>query len=144
MVTSEAIESPSKRKDFLKVSSDLQRDSIGRSSLQNDRYEAFFEHGQSIVIETKILKKLNERKDHPMKKKLQVDRFEGDLAVLFDMDYRLYNVPKDIFGFELHAGDYLDVTFENDVPTSAVFLAEETEAARQRIKALMAKMRKKK
>ena len=42
MVTSEAIESPSKRKDFLKVSSDLQRDSIGRSSLQNDRYEALF------------------------------------------------------------------------------------------------------
>ena len=79
-----------------------------------------------------------------MKKKLQVDRFEGEIAVLFDMDYRLYNVPKDVFGFELHAGDYLDVTFENDVTATAVFLAEETEAARQKIKALMAKMRKKK
>ena len=79
-----------------------------------------------------------------MKKKLQVDRFEGEIAVLFDMDYRLYNVPKDVFGFELHEGDYLEATFENDAPVSAVFLAEETEAARQKIKALMAKMRKKK
>ena len=79
-----------------------------------------------------------------MKKKLQVDRFEGDIAVLFDMEKNLYDVPKDLFGFELHEGDYLEVTFENGVPVSAVFLAEETEAARQKIRALMAKMRRKK
>jgi hypothetical protein len=79
-----------------------------------------------------------------MKKKLQVDRFESGLAVLFDMEKNLYNVPKDVFGFTLHEGDYLEVTFENGVPASAVFLAEETEAARLRIRALMAKMRKKK
>ncbi|MBE6666296.1 MAG: DUF3006 domain-containing protein [Ruminococcaceae bacterium] len=79
-----------------------------------------------------------------MKKKLQTDRFEGDIAVLFDMEKNLYDVPKDLFGFELHEGDYLEVTFENGVPVSAVFLAEETEAARQKIRALMAKMRRKK
>lgn len=79
-----------------------------------------------------------------MKKKLQVDRFEGEIAVLFDMEKNLYDVPKDIFGFELHGGDYLEVTFENEAPVSAVFLAEETEAARQKIRALMAKMRRKK
>ena len=79
-----------------------------------------------------------------MKKKLQVDRFEENLAVLFDMEKNIYNVPKDLFGFELNEGDYLDVTFENGVPASAVFLAEETEEARQKIRALMEKLRRKK
>jgi len=80
-----------------------------------------------------------------MKQKLQVDRFEGDIAVIYNMDEKVkYDVPRDLFGFRLHEGDYLDVTFENGVPVSAVFLAEETEAARQKIRALMAKMRKKK
>ena len=78
-----------------------------------------------------------------MKKKLQVDRFEGDLAVLFNREGEVYDVPKDCFGFALHEGDYLEVTLEDGVPVSAVFLAEETEAARQKIRALMAKMRKK-
>ena len=79
-----------------------------------------------------------------MKKKLQVDRFEENLAVLFDMEKNIYNVPKDLFGFELHEGDYLDVAFENDAPASAVFLAEETEEARQKVRALMEKLRRKK
>ena len=78
-----------------------------------------------------------------MKKKLQVDRFEEGLAVLFDMEKNIYNVPKNLFGFELHEGDYLDVTFESGMPVSAVFLSEETEAARQKIRALIAKMRRK-
>ena len=38
-----------------------------------------------------------------MKKKLQVDRFEEGLAVLFDMEKNIYNVQKNIFGFELCA-----------------------------------------
>ena len=76
-------------------------------------------------------------------KKMQVDRFEGEIAVLLDMDKQIYDIPKDIFGFELHEGDLLKVHFENETPVSAVFLAEETEALRARAKALMAKLKRK-
>ena len=79
-----------------------------------------------------------------MKKKLQVDRFEGNLAVLLDREDHIYNIPKDLFGFELHEGDYLETEMENNMPVSAVFLAEETLAARQKIHILMKKMRRKK
>ena len=79
-----------------------------------------------------------------MKKKLQVDRFEGNVAVLFDMEKNIYNVPKETFGFVLHEGDYLEAVFENGIPVSAVFLAQETEEEYRKISALMAKMRRKK
>ncbi|MBQ3489199.1 MAG: DUF3006 domain-containing protein [Clostridia bacterium] len=79
-----------------------------------------------------------------MKKKLQVDRFEGALAVLFDMEKNIYHVSKDLFGFELHEGDYLETVFENGKPVSAVFLEKETERERQKIMELMAKLRRKK
>lgn len=79
-----------------------------------------------------------------MKKKFQVDRFEGEIAVLYDGEEEYVNVLRGHFGFELHDGDILEVTFEGGVPISAVFLAEETEATRQKIRILMEKLKKKK
>ncbi|MBQ8496295.1 MAG: DUF3006 domain-containing protein [Clostridia bacterium] len=76
-------------------------------------------------------------------KKLQVDRFEGEIAVLYDENKRIYDVPKDLFGFTLHEGDILEVKFEEDKPVSARFLEEETETMRNRIKALKAKLKRK-
>ena len=76
-------------------------------------------------------------------KKLQVDRFEGEIAVLFDENKNIYDVHKDLFGFTLHEGDFLNVTFDDGKPVSAVFLADETEAVKKRIRELMAKRRKK-
>lgn len=77
-------------------------------------------------------------------KKLQVDRFEEEIAVLTDRaERKIYDVPKDAFGFELHEGDLLAVEFSGDVPVSAEFLAEETAALKKRIKELMEKRRRK-
>ena len=76
-------------------------------------------------------------------KKMQVDRFEGDIAVLLDEEKNIYDISKDQFGFELHEGDLLEVVFEGGVPVSARFLAEETEALHQRIQALMEKLKRK-
>ena len=79
-----------------------------------------------------------------MKKELQVDRFEGNIAVLIGEDKSIYDVDKEIFGFELHEGDLLEAEMENDTPVSAVFLAEKTAALREEIRVLMAKLRRKK
>lgn len=76
-------------------------------------------------------------------KKLQVDRFEGEIAVLFDENKNIYDIHKDLFGFTLHEGDLLNVTFDEGKPVSAVFLADETQAMRNRIQALKAKLKKK-
>ena len=76
-------------------------------------------------------------------KRLQVDRFEGEIAVLTDRaERKIYDVPKDFFGFELHEGDILAVEFSGETPASAVFLAEETERVHRRIRELMEKRRK--
>ena len=79
-----------------------------------------------------------------MKKKLQIDRIEGKLAVLIDDDETIYNIPKSFFGENAFEGNIFEITFEDGAPVSAVFLAEETEAVREKIRALMAKLRKKK
>ena len=78
-----------------------------------------------------------------MTKKMQVDRFEEGFAVLADDDETIYNVPREAFGFELHEGDILEVEFAGNAPVSARFLAEETAAAKERIAALMKKLKKK-
>ncbi len=75
---------------------------------------------------------------------LQVDRFEGDIAVLFDREKNIYDVKKDVFGFELHEGDLLNVTFADGKPIAAEFLAEETEGLRKRAAELREKRRRKK
>jgi hypothetical protein len=77
-------------------------------------------------------------------KLLQVDRFEGEIAVLFDCEKNIYDVKKDLFGFELHEGDLLNVTFVDGKPASAEFLAEETERLKKRAAALREKLRRKK
>ena len=78
-----------------------------------------------------------------MTKKMQVDRFEEGFAVLVDEDETIYNVPRETFGFDLHEGDFLAVEFSGNTPVSARFLAEETAAAKERIAALMKKLKKK-
>ena len=75
---------------------------------------------------------------------LQVDRFEGNIAVLFDREKNIYDVPKDIFGFELHEGDLLDVSFSEGKPHTAIFLAEETERLKKRAEQLRERCRRKK
>lgn len=79
-----------------------------------------------------------------MMKILQVDRFEGEIAVLFDREKNVYDVPKNVFGFALHEGDLLDVTFSDGKPIAAKFLAEETEKLKKRAAELREKLRRKK
>ena len=79
-----------------------------------------------------------------MIKKLQIDRIEGKLAVMTDDDEGICNIPVDFFGENAVEGNIFEVVFENGKPVRAVFLAEETEAVRERIRVLMAKLKKKK
>ena len=76
--------------------------------------------------------------------KMQIDRIEGKFAVLIDDDENIRNIPKEFFGEDGKEGNIFEITFEDGKPVSAVFLAEETERVRRRIKELMAKLRKKK
>ena len=79
-----------------------------------------------------------------MVKKLQIDRMEGALAVMTDEEEEgTCNIPAEFFGEDAKEGNIFEVTFENGKPVSAVFLKEETEAVRERIRALMAKLKKK-
>jgi hypothetical protein len=79
-----------------------------------------------------------------MMKKMQVDRFEEQLAVLADDDMKILNIPKEFFPFEIHEGDIFEIEFDGDVPVAARFLAEETETAKARTRALLNKIRSKK
>ena len=80
-----------------------------------------------------------------MKQKLQIDRIEGTLAVMTeDGEEETLNIPAEFFGADAKEGNIFDVVFEDGKPVSAVFLKEETEAVRERIRALMAKLKKKK
>ena len=76
-------------------------------------------------------------------KKLQVDRFEENFAVLIDDDDMPIDVPRDLFGFELHEGDILAVEFEGGKPVSATFLEDETLAVKARVEALRRRLREK-
>ena len=75
-------------------------------------------------------------------KQMQVDRLEEGLAVLVDEEERSFCVPKDFFGFALHAGDVLMVETEDGKPVRARFLAEETEARKTLAKELMQKLKR--
>ncbi len=79
-----------------------------------------------------------------MMKKMQVDRFEADFVVLVDDEMKTVDIPKAFFAFEIHEGDILEIEFEGDKPLSAKFLAEETEAAKARVKSLMERLKNKK
>ena len=79
-----------------------------------------------------------------MTKKLQIDRIEGKLAVMTDDDGDTCNIPADFFGENAVEGNIFEIVFEDGKPVRAVFLAEETEAVREKIRTLMAKLRKKK
>lgn len=76
--------------------------------------------------------------------KMQADRIEGKLVVLLDDDENIYNIPKDFFGEELKDGNIYEIEFEDGKPVRYVFLEEETERVRRRIKELMEKLRRKK
>ena len=76
--------------------------------------------------------------------KMQIDRIEGKLAVLLDDDENIYNIPKDFFGEDLGEGNIYEIEFEDGKPVRYIFLEEETEAVRERIRALMAKLKRKK
>ena len=77
-------------------------------------------------------------------KKMQIDRFEGDFAVLADEDMKTMDVPKAFFSLEVHEGDIFEIEFDGEAPVSAKFLAEETEAAKARVRSLMERLKKKK
>ena len=80
-----------------------------------------------------------------MIKKLQIDRIEGRLAVMTDDDNEeYYHIPAAFFGENAAEGNIFEVVFEDGKPVSAIFLKEETEAVREKIRALMAKLKKKK
>ena len=76
--------------------------------------------------------------------KMQIDRMEGKLAVLLDDDENIYNIPKAFFCEDAKEGNIFEITFEDGKPVRYIFLEEETERVRRRIKELMAKLRKKK
>lgn len=75
--------------------------------------------------------------------KVQVDRFEEGLAVLVDEEEKLYNIQRGQFPFEIHEGDILCVEIVCGHLQYAEFLAEETAAARERVAALMKKLKRK-
>jgi len=75
--------------------------------------------------------------------KVQVDRFEEGFAVLTDDEEKLYHVPREQFPFEIHEGDILRVEFVGGHLQYAEFLAEETAEMRERIAALMKKLKRK-
>ena len=77
-------------------------------------------------------------------KKMQIDRFEGDFAVLVDEDMKMMDVPRAFFSFEVHEGDIFEIEFDENIPISAKFLQEETEAAKVRVRSLMERLKKKK
>ncbi len=79
-----------------------------------------------------------------MIKKLQIDRLEGGFAVMTDDGDNICNIPAAFFGENAVEGNIFEVILEDGKPVRATFLAEETEAVRQKIRALMAKMRKNK
>ncbi len=78
--------------------------------------------------------------------KVTVNRFEEGFAVLLkDEGVGAYDVPREQLKADVHEGDILDVEFdEAGKLASVVFLEEETRARRERAKALMEKLRKKK
>ena len=78
-----------------------------------------------------------------MTMKMQIDRIEGKLAVLIDDDENIRNIPKEFFGEDLREGNIFEIEFEDGKPVRYIFLEEETEAVRRRIKELMAKLKKK-
>ncbi len=84
------------------------------------------------------------KKGDDFMKKMQVDRFEENLAVLMDENEEVFVVLRDAFGFELHEGDHLEVEFSGEKPVSAKYLAEETEASKKRVHALMERLKNKK
>ena len=77
-------------------------------------------------------------------KKMQIDRFEGDFAVLADEDMKTMDIPKAFFAHEVHEGDIFEIEFDGETPVSVKFLAEETEAAKARVRSLMERLKKKK
>ena len=78
-----------------------------------------------------------------MKKELYVDRIEdGDIVVLLDGEKNIYEIELGFFAAPPNEGDYFDFVFEDGKPVSAEFLAKKTEEAHERIRYLMAKMRK--
>ena len=77
-------------------------------------------------------------------KKMQIDRFEGEFAVLVDDDMKTMDIPKVFFSREACEGDIFEIEFEGNTPISAKFLAEETEAAKARVRSLMERLKKKK
>ena len=79
-----------------------------------------------------------------MMKKMQIDRFEGDFAVLADDEMKTVDSPRAFFAFEVHEGDIFEVEFDGNTPLSANFLKEETAASKARTKSLMERLKKKK
>lgn len=78
--------------------------------------------------------------------KVYVDRFEGKFVVLIRIGERGgYDVPKEKLGFEVHEGDVLEAEFsEKGELLSAVYLADETAARREKYASMMARLRKRK
>ncbi|GEM_PF-1471765 len=78
--------------------------------------------------------------------KVYVDRFEEDFVVLVGIDTRFgCDVKRELISFPLHEGDVLEAEFsENEEFISAKLLPEETEKRREKYKAMMERLRRKK
>lgn len=75
--------------------------------------------------------------------KVTVDRIEEGVCVCIDDDERIYNVPLGEFAFEVNPCDILEIELDGKTLVSAIFLREETEAAKERAKKLMERLRNK-
>ena len=75
--------------------------------------------------------------------KVNVDRAEEGFFVCITDDGDVINIPKEDFPFEVHECDVLDITLSDGRLTEARFLADETEAQKQRAKSVMDRLRSK-
>ncbi len=77
-------------------------------------------------------------------KKMQIDRFEEEIAVLIWEDEKALDIPKSAFPFEVHAGDILEIEWDGERLLSARLLKEETAAQKARNHSLMERIKARK
>ncbi len=74
-------------------------------------------------------------------KKMQIDRFVEELAVLIWDGEKALNIPRAAFPFEVNEGDIIELEWDGVSLSHARLLIEETEAAKAHAKSLMERLK---
>lgn len=76
--------------------------------------------------------------------KVTVDRIEEGFCVCVDEDERIFNIPSSDFPTEVFPCDIFEITLDGGKLVSAVFLADETEKAKEAARHIMERLKNKK